>query len=63
MGKEPSDDHGVGGWMLWKRAQSLFPAGNGSRRTLERRSNTNSCELVYTIGVLLNAVGGNINFV
>ena len=43
MGKEPSSDHGVGGWMLCEGAQSLFPAGNGSRRTLKRRSNASSC--------------------
>lgn len=63
MDEEPSSDHEVGGWMLWKRAQSLLPAGNGSRRTLKRRSNANSCEQVYALSMLLNALSGHTNYV
>jgi len=63
MSKEPSSDHGVGGWILWGKSQSLFFAGNGSRRALKRISDANSCEHVYTLSVLLNAVSGHINCV
>jgi len=49
--------------MLWRSAQSFFPAGNGSRRTFKRISYANSCEHVYTLSVLINAVSGHINCV